>query len=141
MKAPSVKDQPATLTPPTLDDIESLAEAARANLPPAFRAAAAEVALRVVDFAPDEMLDEMGIDSPFDLTGLYDGIPMTEKSTFDQPQGPDVIWLFRRAILDEWVDRGDVALGDLVAHVMVHELAHHFGWSDDDIASIDRWWE
>ena len=59
----------------------------------------------------------------------------------DQPEGPDTIWLFRRAILDEWIDRGDVALGDLVAHVLVHELAHHFGWSDEDIASIDRWWE
>ncbi len=59
----------------------------------------------------------------------------------DQPAQPDVIWLFRRPILDEWADRGDVTLADLVAHVLVHELAHHFGWSDDDIAAVDRWWE
>jgi predicted Zn-dependent protease with MMP-like domain len=59
----------------------------------------------------------------------------------DQPQGPDTIWLFRRPILDEWADRGNVTLEDLVRHVLVHELAHHFGWSDADIASIDRWWE
>ena len=59
----------------------------------------------------------------------------------DQPHGPDTIWLFRRPILDEWADRGNVALGALVAHVYVHELAHHFGWSDADIAAIDPWWE
>ncbi len=99
------------------------------------------MALRVEDFAPDTILDEMGIEDAFALTGLYDGIPMTEKSVMDQPHGPDTIWLFRRPILDEWIHRGDIALADLVAHVYVHELAHHFGWSDDDIASIDRWWE
>jgi predicted Zn-dependent protease with MMP-like domain len=129
------------LVAPGLAQIEALAETARAGLPQAFRAAADLIALRVVDFAPDAMLDALGIDDPFDLTGLYEGIPMTEKSTFDQPHGPDTIWLFRRAILDEWAGRGDVTLGELVAHVMIHEMAHHFGWSDDDIASIDRWWE
>jgi predicted Zn-dependent protease with MMP-like domain len=72
---------------------------------------------------------------------LYDGIPLTEKSVMDQPHGPDTIWLFRRPILDEWADRGDIALGALVAHVYVHELAHHFGWSDAEIADIDPWWE
>ena len=125
---------------PSLAEIEAMAEAVRAALPQAFRAAAAAVVLRVEDFAPKAMLDEMGIEDAFELTGLYEGVPMTEKSVFD-PSGPDVIWLFRRAILDEWVARGDVALDALVAHVFVHELAHHFGWSDDDIASIDRWWE
>jgi len=102
---------------------------------------AGKVALRVEDFAPDYILEEMGIEDAFELTGLYDGIPLTEKSVRDVPHGPDTIWLFRRAILDEWIDRGDVDLPALVAHVMVHELAHHFGWSDDDIAAIDRWWE
>ena len=102
---------------------------------------ARQVLLRVEDFAPDDLLDEMDIESPFELTGLYDGIPLTEKSVMDQPSAPDVIWLFRRAILDEWAERGNVTLGDLVAHILVHELAHHFGWSDDDIARIDRWWE
>ena len=103
--------------------------------------AAQAVGLRIEDLADDETLDAMGIDDPFGLTGLYEGIPLTEKSVMDQPSAPDVIWLFRRAILDEWAERGNVTLGDLVAHILVHELAHHFGWSDDDIARIDRWWE
>lgn len=126
---------------PSLEEMAALAEAARAALPEPFRAAAAGVALRVVDFAPDDILDEMEIDDPFELTGLYDGIPLTQKSAFDQPQQPDTIWLFRRPILEEWADRGNVALAELVTHVFVHELAHHLGWSDDDIAEIDRWWE
>lgn len=125
---------------PSLDDIAAMAEAARAALPEAFRPAAAAVVLRVEDLAPEDILQDMGIADPFELTGLYDGVPMTQKSVMD-PTGPDVIWLFRRAILDEWVDRGNVALDALVAHVFVHEMAHHFGWSDDDIAVIDRWWE
>lgn len=126
---------------PDAADIERLARETLATLPPQFRAAATRLVLRVEDFAADEVLDEMGIEDPFDLTGLYDGIPLTEKSVAHQPMGPDAIWLFRRPILDEWAGRGDVTLAELVAHVTVHELAHHFGWSDDDIAAIDRWWE
>ncbi|MCE5974417.1 metallopeptidase family protein [Sinirhodobacter sp. WL0062] len=125
---------------PTLAEFEALAEAARATLPEAFRAPAAAVVLRVEDFAPEDLLDEMEIEDAFELTGLYEGIPMTEKSVMD-PGGPDVIWLFRRPILDEWAARGDVPLDELIAHVFIHELAHHFGWSDGDIATIDRWWE
>ena len=78
---------------------------------------------------------------PFELTGLYDGTPLTQKSSFDQPEGPDTVWLFRRPILDEWAERGNVTLTELVAHVTIHEFAHHFGWSDADIARIDAWWE
>ncbi|MFO7758740.1 MAG: metallopeptidase family protein [Roseovarius sp.] len=126
---------------PSLEDIAVMAHAARGALPEAYRMAAEEVSLRIEDFAPDAMLDEMKIHDPFGLTGLYDGIPLTEKSVMDQLHGPDTIWLFRRPILDEWVDRGNVALGALVTHVYVHELAHHFGWSDADIADIDPWWE
>lgn len=100
-----------------------------------------DVAVQVVDFASDEMLVELGIEDPFELTGLYDGVPLTQKSVLDTPGQPDVIWLFRAAILDEWLARGDVALDHLVTHVYVHELAHHLGWSDEDIARIDRWWE
>lgn len=127
--------------PPGAAEIEQMARAAMAELPAEFAAAAAQVAIQVAEFAPDEMLDELQIDDPFELTGLYDGIPMTEKSVSDQPGGPDIIWLFRRPILDEWASRGDIALDDLVVHVVTHEMAHHFGWSDDDIAAIDRWWE
>ncbi|WP_102225453.1 metallopeptidase family protein [Acidimangrovimonas sediminis] len=131
----------AEVAAPDAEVIEALARAAVAALPAPYRAAAAGLSLRVVDLAPDHILDALKIDDPYDLTGLYDGIPLTEASVADQPQGPQGIWLFRRAILDEWVARGDVALGDLVANVMVHELAHHFGWTDAQIAAIDRWWE
>jgi predicted Zn-dependent protease with MMP-like domain len=131
----------SAVTAPDLDDIERLAQAALAALPQAYRTAAAAVQLRIADFAPDEVLEGLDLNDPFELTGLYDGIPLTEKSVMDQPQRPDTIWLFRRPVLDEWADRGDIGLGDLVTHVLVHELAHHFGWSDDDIAAIDRWWE
>lgn len=127
--------------PPGEDDLAEMAARVAERLPEPFRAPARAVAIRVADFAPPAVLADLGIDDAFDLTGLYDGIPLTEKSVFDQPEGPDVIWLYRRAILEEWVERGDVGLEDLVAHILVHEFAHHFGWSDDDIAAIDRWWE
>lgn len=138
---PGASTRWADLPPPDCDEIARLARGAIATLPDPYRAAATELALRVEDFPPDDILDALGIQDPFDLTGLYDGTPLTEKSVMDQPLGPDAIWLFRRPILDEWAERGSVALGALVAHVLVHELAHHFGWSDDDIAAIDRWWE
>ena len=76
-----------------------------------------------------------------EMRRLFDGIPLTEKSVSEPQHFPDTVWLFRRAILDEWVERGNVTLTELVAHVVVHELAHHFGWSDEDVARIDRWWE
>lgn len=121
--------------------IRALAEAAIMTLPEPYRAAAAHVALRVQDFADPELLAALAIEDAYDLTGLYDGVPLTEKSLADQPLQPDQIFLFRRAIIEEWLDRGDVSLGELVAHVFIHELAHHFGWSDADIARIDPWWE
>ncbi|NNE79785.1 MAG: metallopeptidase family protein [Silicimonas sp.] len=130
----------ATTNAPDAADIETMALAAIEALPEAFRTPARAVVLRIEDFASDSILNEMKIADPFQLTGLYDGVPLTEKSTADQPAQPDAIWLFRRAILDEWVARGDVTLEQLVAHVMIHELAHHFGWSDADIATIDEWW-
>ncbi len=126
---------------PDDETIRMLAETAIATLPEPYRAAAALVALRVQEFAEPELLEALGIEDPYELTGLYDGTPLTEKSFADQPMQPDQIFLFRRAIVEEWLDRGDVSLGELVAHVFVHELAHHFGWSDDDIARIDPWWE
>lgn len=121
--------------------ILDLARAAIEDLPHPYREAARAVALRIEDFADIEILAAMGIEDPYDLTGLYDGIPLTEKSVMDQSVQPDAIWLFRRPILEEWIDRGNVSLAELVTHVLVHELAHHFGWSDDDIARIDPWWE
>jgi predicted Zn-dependent protease with MMP-like domain len=121
--------------------MEQLAREAIAELPDGYREAAEAVALRVEDFAPDHLLEDLGIENPFELSGLYEGIPLTEKSTLDQPWQPDTIWLFRRPILDEWVDRGTVPLGRLVRHVLIHELGHHFGWSDEEMGRIDPWWE
>ena len=126
---------------PSLDLIEALARDAVLTLPEPHQAAATHVTLRVEDFAPEKILEAMGIESPYDLTGLYEGIPLTEKSVTDQPHQPDTVWIFRRAILEEWIERGDVSLTDLVTHVVIHEFAHHFGWSDADIATIDPWWE
>ena len=137
METPTVKHR----LPPSLADIEEIAAATIAALPEPFRAQAQALILRVEEFAPDALLSELSMDNAFDLTGLYDGTPLTQKSTADQPHGPDMVWLFRRPILDEWAERGNVSLEELVAHVTVHEVAHHFGWSDEDIASIDRWWE
>ena len=126
---------------PGLDAIAAMAEAARAAFPPPFAALAAELRLRVEEWPDEATLDDLGIEDVYDLTGLYDGVPLTERSVADPPLDPGTVWIFRRPVLDEWADRGDVGLAALVAHVTVHEFAHHFGWSDDDIAAIDRWWE
>lgn len=112
-----------------------------ARFPAQFAPAAAEVALRVVELPDRDMLASLNINDPLELTGLYEGVPLTEKSVMDVPMGPDVVWLFRDPILAELRARGDVTLADLVAHVTVHEFAHHFGWSDADIATVDAWWE
>ena len=105
-----------------------------------FGSRAAAVQLRVADRPPPEMLRELGLTDPLELTGLYEGMPMTRKSV--APPGSARHGLaFRAPIIAEWRARGDVSIADLVAHVTVHEFAHHFGWSDDDIATIDRWWE
>ncbi|MDJ0823733.1 MAG: metallopeptidase family protein [Paracoccaceae bacterium] len=123
------------------DVFYAIAQNTIARFPAAFRSPAASVILQVVDWPPEDMLAEMQIDDPLELTGLYDGIPMTLKSVSDPATLPDTIWLFREPILAEWRERGDVTLEALIAHVTVHEFAHHFGWSDEDIAEIDRWWE
>ena len=128
-------------TAPSAHEIEDLARAALARIPAPFADHLGDVVLLVEEWADDETLDALGIEDAYELTGLYHGRPVGEKSAFDGVTLPDRIHLYRRAILDEWVARGNVALGDLVRNVVVHELAHHFGWSDDDIARIDRWWE
>ncbi|PTX50765.1 metallopeptidase family protein [Allosediminivita pacifica] len=123
------------------DAFHAAARAAVDAFPEPFRKGAREVVIRVEDWPPDAFLRELGIGDPLELTGLYDGVPMTQKSFADPAPFPDTVWLFREPILAEWRDRGDVDLADLVAHVTVHEFAHHFGWSDEDIAVIDPWWE
>jgi predicted Zn-dependent protease with MMP-like domain len=124
---------------PSLADLERMAEAAFARLPEPIRTAAAGLVIRVEDFPDDATLEAMAIEDPYELTGLYEGVALTAKSVADQPAAPDMVRLFRRPILEEWIDRGDVALDRLVAHVLVHEIAHHFGWSDEAIMAIDDW--
>jgi predicted Zn-dependent protease with MMP-like domain len=124
---------------PSLADFDRLAHRAFAALPPGVRRACGDLLVRVADFAPDDVLDELEIEDPYELTGLYDGIALTKRSVMHQPSRPDVVWLYRRPILEEWIDRGDVPLDRLVLHVLVHEIAHHLGWSDDDICAIDDW--
>lgn len=131
----------ADRTAPDAAEIEALAIKAIEALPAEFAGAAAQVALRIEEFAADDVLEELDIHDPLELTGLYDGIPLTEKLDSEPQHFPDRVLLFRRAIIDEWAARGNVTLAELVTHVVVHEFAHHFGWSDEDIARIDRWWE
>lgn len=125
--------------PPSLDDLEKLALAAWADIPEAIRAMAGDVVFRIEDFASEDVLAEMEIEDPFELTGLYSGVDLSQRSIMDPSPPTPMVFLYRRAILDEWVDRGDVDLGALVAHVLVHEVGHHFGLSDDAIdAILDR---
>jgi len=127
--------------PPTLADFEMIAARAFAALPDAVRTACTGIVIRVEDWPLDEHLAGFEDIRAEDLTGLYDGVPLTEKSVLDTEPRPDLVWLFRQPILAELAERGNVSVDEMVSHVLVHELAHHFGWSDDDIARIDRWWE
>ena len=131
-KAVRWHDQPS----PTLADFEHLAAVAWNRLPAEFRRACGDIVIRVEDFASDEILDSMEIEDAFDLTGLYQGVSLDRKSVADVPQGPDMVFLYRRPLLDEWSD-SDVTLGHLVTHVLVHEIGHHFGLSDQDMAAIE----
>jgi len=122
---------------PSLDQIAALAEAAFAALPGRFRRQAGDIVFRVDDFPPEDVLDELGIEDPFQLTGLYQGVDLGRRSVLDPSPEPARVFLYRRPILDEWAERGDVSLAELVAHVLVHEIGHHFGLSDDDIEAIE----
>lgn len=122
---------------PSAADMEALARAALARIPEPFAAYLADVVLVVEDFADEATLRDMGMEDPFELTGLYSGRPVGEKDGFmgELPR-PDTIHLYRRPLLDEWVDTG-VSLEALVTHVVVHEVGHHFGLSDDDMHALE----
>ncbi len=122
--------------PPSLDDIAALAAEAWAALPENFRKLAGDVVFRIEDFADDEILAEMGIEDPFELTGLYQGVDLTSRSSSDPAPETPLVFLYRRPLLDEWIERGDIALSDLVAHVLVHEIGHHFGFSDEQMDAL-----
>ena len=128
--------KPQTLAP-DLALVERLAQAAVERLPDLFRQHLAHVILRVEDFADDETLDEMGIESAFDLLGLYRGHPVGMKAALGSGAMPDMIHLYRRPMLEYWAETGE-SLEDVVTHVLVHEVGHHFGLSDADMERIER---
>ncbi len=122
--------------PPSLDDLDGMAREAWAALPASFRDLAGDVLIRVEDFADEDVLADLGIDDPFELTGLYSGVDLTQRSIMDPAPAQPMVFLYRRPILDEWIERGDVDLAELVAHVLIHEVGHHFGLSDDHMDAL-----
>ncbi len=112
----------------------AVAEACRDRLPDAFLAQARDVHIRVMDLAEDDVLDELGIDDALELTGLYTGVALTESGASEA--GPAEIHLYRLPILFEWANTEGLALDELIAHVYIHELGHHFGWSDEDMDAL-----
>jgi predicted Zn-dependent protease with MMP-like domain len=123
--------------PPTLDEIEVLARAALAGLPAPFADHLGDVVLMVEDVADEELLAELGIDHPLDLSGVYEGIPIGERGSGVSGSMPDRIRLFRRALLEEWIEEGET-LEHLVRHVLIHEVGHHFGLSDADMHRLEE---
>ena len=124
-------------TPPENRDIEALSREAFATIPARLRRHLGDVVIQVVDFPDDDTLEEMDCESPFDLLGLYRGVDLARKSVADLPEGCDLIFLYRRPILDYWCETGD-DLADVVRHVLLHEIGHHFGFSDDDMDRIEQ---
>ena len=122
--------------PPSLDEVGRIARAVWESFPVEFKALAGEVLFRIEDFAEDDLLADMGIENPFELSGLYAGVDLTQRSITDPAPAAPMVFLYRRAILDEWIERGDISLTDLVAHVLVHEVGHHFGFSDEQMDEI-----
>ncbi len=126
------------LKSPSLAEFEELADAAFAALPAAFRRLCDGVTIRVEDFPDDETLREMGCASPFDLLGLFRGVGLAQGgASLQTGQFPNMIWLYRRPILDYWAEHEE-NLGAIVTHVLVHEIGHHFGLSDDDMEAIEK---
>ncbi|APE28047.1 metallopeptidase family protein [Aurantiacibacter gangjinensis] len=123
---------------PSIAEMEAMAQRALDRIPPAFAEHLGAVVMQVQDFAEDDLLAEMDIESPFDLTGVYEGVPLTERSIEHSGTMPDRVRLFRMPILLEWSERGDETLEHLVAHVLVHEIGHHFGLSDEDMHTLEE---
>ncbi len=121
---------------PSLDDIEAVAREAFQRLPDRFRQCCANLIIRVADFPSDDVLRSMGLESEFDLLGLFQGVGLPFQSETMPQLLPNLIWLYRRPILDYWAEH-DETLAAIVTHVLVHEIGHHFGFSDDDIAAIE----
>ena len=127
---------PITGSAPDAADLERLAKIAFETIPDVLKERVRDVVIRVDEFADDDVLDEMGADSEFEILGLYQGLSLDKKSSWDVLQGPDVICLYRRPILDFWCESGE-RLDAVVRHVLIHEIGHHFGFSDEDMERIE----
>jgi len=125
----------ASQTAPTIADIQALAEESILSIPETFRAQARNIVVQVVDFPDKETEREMDLESPFDLLGLYVGIALTDQSVSQPNTEPDIVYLFRRPLLDYWCETGE-DLAALVSHVLIHEVGHHFGYSDDEMDAL-----
>ena len=121
---------------PSLDDIAEIGGSALARLPQGFLENISEIIIQVVDFPDEETCRDLDVESPYEILGLYAGVDLASKSVMDQPSGPDVIFLYRRPILDCWSE-GDDSLADIITHVLVHEIGHHFGLSDEAMEQIE----
>ena len=124
-------------TPPSLPDIEELANQALGTIPSRLKRQIGAVVIRVEEFPDEETEQAMGLDSAFDILGLYRGVALPHKSVSDPRPNVDMIFLYRRPILDYWCETGE-DLADLVRHVLIHEIGHHFGFSDEDMARIEE---
>jgi predicted Zn-dependent protease with MMP-like domain len=122
---------------PSLAAFEVLAGEVFRHLPAGFRELCAGVIIQVDDFPSDEVLDQMGAETEYDLLGLFHGIGLPQRAESSPMQMPNMIWLYRRPILDYWAEHEET-LGAVVKHVLVHEIGHHFGLSDADMAAIER---
>lgn len=123
--------------PPSLDDVAVLAERALQTIPEALRAFTAGVVIRIEEFVDEETEHELGLDSPYDLLGLYRGVSLPDRGVTNLSTDVDMVFLYRRPILDYWCETGE-DLFSVVRHVLIHEIAHHFGFSDADIESLER---
>jgi predicted Zn-dependent protease with MMP-like domain len=122
--------------PPSLEDMELMAAEAFETIPEELRSHVTDVIIHVTDFPDDETSGDMDLESPFDLLGLYRGVDLTRKSVSDAPQDMDMIFLYRRPILDYWCETGE-DLKHVIRHVLIHEIGHHFGLSDEDMERIE----
>lgn len=121
---------------PSLAEFESLARESYARLPDAFRGLTGDLVIRLDDFPSDEICEDMALETPFDLLGLFEGRGVGERFTMETGEFPNRITLYRRPILDYWAENEET-LGDIIAHVLIHEIGHHFGLSDDDMEAIE----
>ena len=130
--SPARRDERA----PSIGEIEAIADEAFAAIPEVLRAQVEGVVIQIHEFPDEDTINDMELETPFDLLGLYSGLDLTSKSLTDPGGEIDMIFLYRRPLLDYWAEN-DLTLGELVRHVLIHEIGHHFGYSDDDMETIE----